>query len=99
MTEQIEGLQDMEKMSKHEQARADKWSTYYHILEMEHSKVLKESNSNSKREDRAKSQINEMAQAIEEAAQKAQRDAEEIKELQEINKILITKHQENKKDL
>ena len=59
--EQIEGLQDMEKIAKHEQARVDKWSTYYHSLEMEHSKVLKESNSNSKKADKAESWINEMA--------------------------------------
>ena len=38
-----------------------------------------------------------MAQAIEEAAQKAQKDAEEIKELQETNKILVTTYQDNER--
>ena len=92
MIEQIEGLQDMEKITKQEQAKADKWSSYYHNLEMEYSQALKESNVNSNQANKAKSQINDMAQAIEEADKKAQRDAEEIKELQETNEILITKY-------
>ena len=82
----------MEKLAKLEQERPNKWSTYYHNLEIEHSKVLRESNDNWERADRAKRQINEMDQAIEEATQKAQRDAEEMKELQETNKILVTKY-------
>ena len=87
----------MEKLAKLEQERANKWSTYYHNLEIEHSKVLRESNDNWERADRAKSQINEMAQAIEEAAQKAQKDADKIKELQDTNEILITKYQGNER--
>ena len=81
MMEQIEGQQNMERIAKQEHGRANKGSSYYHNLEMEYSKMLIESNNNSKRAEKAKKQISDMAQAIEEAAQKAQRDAEEIKEL------------------
>ena len=44
MVEHIKELQDMEKLAKQEKERANKWSTYFHNLKIEHSKLLREFN-------------------------------------------------------
>ena len=46
--------------------------------------------------DKAEEQVKEMAQAISEAAEKAQKDAQEIKDLQEMNELLLERYQQNK---
>ena len=66
----------MEDLVKQEKERVDKWNTYYKDLEMEHSKDLHISIGYRERVDKAESQVLEMAQAIKEAAQKAQKDVE-----------------------
>ena len=81
MSEQITELQDIEQMAKEEKEKANKWHNYYKSLEQEYSEALHISAGHCQRADKAKQQINEMAQAIEEAALKAQKDAQEIKDL------------------
>ena len=71
----------MEELAKKEQEWANKWNKYYKDLDLEHSRVLKESISYWERANKAKIQINEMARAIEEVALKAQKDGKELKEL------------------
>ena len=99
ITEQIKELQAMEDMSKQEKQRADKWDLEYLDLEKYYFKALKVSIGYWERANKSKSQMNEMAQAIEEAAKKAHKDAEEIKELQDTNEILLNKYQENERHL
>ena len=67
----VKQLQGMADLAKQEQERANRWNKSYKDLELEHSTVLKESIGYWKRADKAESQISEMAQAIEEVAQKA----------------------------
>ena len=96
MTEQIKELQDMKRMAKEEKENANKWQTYYKELELEQSQILHESTEHWRRADKAEEQVKEMAQAITKAAEKAQKDAHEIKDLQETNKLLLERYQQNK---
>ena len=66
---------------------------------MEHSRVLHISVGHGERVDNAKSRVAEMTQAIEDAAQKATKDAQKIKELQETNEAFLHKYQENERHL
>ena len=55
----------MEDLAKKEKERANKCIWYYKDLELEHSRVLKESTTYWERAKKAESQICAMAQAVE----------------------------------
>ena len=99
MIKQIKKLQAMKDMAKQEKQRADKWTLGKLDLEKKYSKALKVSTGHWKLANKAESQINEMAQAIEEAAKKAHKDVKEIEDLQDTNEILLNKYQENERHL
>ena len=65
----------MERMAKEEKENTNKWQTYYKELELEQSQSLHESTEHWRRANKAEEQVKEMAQAITEAAEKAQKDA------------------------
>ena len=71
----------MEQIAKDEKENASKWRTYYKELEQEQSRILHQSGEHWRRADKAEEQVKEMAQAITEAAEKARKDAQEIKDL------------------
>ena len=71
----------MERMAIEEKENANKWCTYYKELELEQTKILHEPTQHWRRADKAEEQVKEMAQAIIEAAETAQKDAQEIKDL------------------
>ena len=81
MTEQIAELQDMEKIAMEEKENAIKWHICYTELQHDHSETLRESGENLERANNAEAQVESMAQALIEAAEKAQKDAQEIKDL------------------
>ena len=81
MTKQIKELQDMEQMAKDEKENASKWRNNYRAMEQEHSTTLQQSREHQQRANNAEDQVKAMAQAITEATEKAQKDAQEIKEL------------------
>ena len=78
-----------------EKENAIKWHRCYTELQHDHSKTLRESGENLERANNAEAQVESMAQALTEAAKKAQKDAQEIKDLQETNKLLLERYQQN----
>ena len=71
----------MEQMAIKEKENANKWRTYYKELELVQSKILHESTEHWRRADKVEEQVKKLSQAITEAAEKAQKDAQEIKDL------------------
>ena len=95
MSNQINKLQDMEKAARRETTRANQWELQARALKRDLTAAM----GHYERANKVESQIQEMALAIEEAAQTAQKNVEEIKELQETNEVLLIKYQENERHL
>ena len=93
----MEQLQASKDVTMHEKERAYKWAMRHLEFEWEFCKVVKQSANYWVRLDEAKSQVVELTQAIEEIAKTATADVESIKELQEINELLLEKDQQNEK--
>ena len=61
----------------------------------DHSKTLHELGENLEQAHNGEAQVESMAQALTEVAEKAQKDAQEIKDLQETNELLLERYQQN----